>query len=136
MSLSLRPRLLLGFYRNNHETALEDGSYDRLASFGFSPMLEAELGWQLTEKIFLATSLSLSVLRATFAKTDTGAYWEAAGLAVDNEAGGSLEFRFAFSPSFILEAGIDGVFDFSGARLALNPGDLRGGFALIFKPGM
>jgi hypothetical protein len=55
---------------------------------------------------------------------------------VDNDAGGSLEFRFAFSPSFILEAGIDGVFDFSGARFARNPGDLRGGFALIFKPGM
>jgi hypothetical protein len=136
MTLSLRPRLLFGFYGNAHETALESGAYEGLRSFGFSPMLDAELSWQITEKLFAATSLSLSALTASFAETDSGSYWEATGLAVDSEASGNLEFRFAFSKSFILEAGINGLLDFSGARYALDFANLSGGFALIFKPGM
>jgi hypothetical protein len=136
MALSLRPRLLFGFYNNDYETALAGGGYDKLSSFGFSPMLEAELGWQITEKLFIGTSLSLSALTATFAQTDAASYWEAEGLAVDSDASGALDFRFAFSPSFILEAGLEGLFDFSGARYALDFANLSGGFALIFKPGM
>jgi hypothetical protein len=136
MSLSLRPRLLLGFYHNDYETALEGGAYEKMCSFGFSPMLDAELSWKATEKLFIATSLSLSALTASFARTDSGSYWEVAGLAVDSDASGSLDFRFAFSKSFVLEAGIDGLFDFSEARYILDFANLRGVFALIFKPGM
>jgi hypothetical protein len=136
MSLSLRPRLLLGFYRNDYEGISGGSAATKLNSFGFSPLLEAELGWQITRRIYAATSLSLSVLTMTFAQTDAAAYWEAEGLAVDSEASGNIDFRFAFSSSFILEAGIDGLFDFSGARYALDFANLRGGFALIFKPGM
>jgi hypothetical protein len=57
-------------------------------------------------------------------------------LFADVTAWQSLDFRFAFSPSFTLEAGIDGVFDFGGGKQALDLADLHGGFALIFKPGM
>jgi hypothetical protein len=135
MNLSLRPRLLLGFYHNDHEAA-EGGAYERMRSFGFSPLLEAELGWQITEKVFVSMSLSLSVLTASFAETDSGSYWEITGLAVDGEESGGLDFRFAFAPSFILEAGIDGLFDFGASRYALDLAKLRGGFALVFKPGM
>jgi hypothetical protein len=136
MSLSLRPRLLLGFYHNDYETALEGGAYEKLRSFSFSPMLDAELGWQITEKLFFATYLSLSAFTANFARTDSGSYWEVAGLALDSDESGSLDFRFAFSKSFVLEAGIEGLFDFSGARYVLDFANLRGAFALIFKPGM
>jgi hypothetical protein len=136
MSLYLRPRLLLGFYSNDHEAVSGLSAYKNLSSFGFSPMLEAELGWQITEKIFASVSLSLSAFTASFAKTDSGSYWELTGLTVDKEESGSLDFRFAFSGSFILEAGVAGLLDMGGARYALDLSNLRGGFAFIFKPGM
>jgi hypothetical protein len=136
MTLSLRPRLLLGFYGNDHETLLESGGYESLRAFGFSPILDAEFGWRITEKVFVALSLSLSALTASFAGTGSGAYWEVEGLAVDSEESGGLDFRFAFSKSFVLEAGIGGLFGFGGARYALDLANLRGSFALVFKPGM
>ena len=135
MSLILHPRLLLGWYDNPRESAAGGGT-ESLRSFGFSPMLEAELGWQITPKIFAATSLSLSAFTLDVTRTDSASYWEATGLVVDSEASGSLEFRFAFSRSFTFEAGIGGVFDFSGARHTLDLDAVSGGFALIFKPGM
>jgi hypothetical protein len=134
--LSLRPRLLLGFYHNDYERAASGNTYGKQSSFGFSPLLEAELGYQITRKIFVATSLSFNAFTASFAKTDAGAYWEIAGLTVDSAGSGDLAFRFAFSQSFTLEAGIDGLFDFSRARYALDFSNLHGGFTFIFKPGM
>jgi hypothetical protein len=136
MSLYLRPRLLLGFYNNDHEAVSGGSVYEKLSSFGFSPMLEAELGWQITGKVFVSVSLSLSAFTASFAKTDSASYWEVTELTVDKEESGSLDFRFAFSRSFIMEAGIAGLFDLGGARYTLGLANLRGGFAFIFKPGM
>ena len=135
MNLTLRPRLLLGLYDNPYESVAGGGT-EHLRSFGFSPLLEAGLGWQPHPKIYVSTGLSLSALTMDFAATGSGSYWKAEGLMVDRDASGSLDFRFAFSPSFTLEAGIDGVFDFGGGRHALDLADLQGGFVLIFKPGM
>ena len=134
MTLTLRPRLLLGFYDNPREAATGGGT-EHLGSFGFSPMLEADLGWQITPKLFAGTSLSLSLFSMDFNTKDSGSSWAAEGLVVDRDASGSLDFRFAFSPSFTLEAGIDGVFDYSGARHSLDLANVQGSFALVFKPG-
>jgi hypothetical protein len=139
LALEARPQLYCDMYacENTAESSGETIRNGELFYFSFAPALEAALQWQITPKILLATGVRFDLLRLE-SKTrgkgdawtgDSGSSWSVAGAAA---TGGSLAFALSPSEHFTLEAGIDGIFDFTASEYKTDLTKLSGSFALIF----
>ena len=138
--LTARPRLQFDLYacENTAEGSGRTVRYGELFYFGFAPILEAALRWQIAPAIVLATGARFTLLRLE-AKArgkgdawtaDTGSAWNAAWAEA---TGGTIAFAWSPSDHFTLEAGLDGIFDFNESGYTANLTNLTGGFAFIFR---
>ena len=140
LALTARPRLQFDLYacENTAEGSGRTVRYGELFYFGFAPILEAALQWQIAPALSLVTGARFTLLRLE-TKTrekgdawtaDTGSAWNAAWAEA---TGGTIALAWSPSEHFSLEAGIDGLFDFNESGYTANLTNLTGGFALIFR---
>ena len=140
LELAARPQLQFDLYscENTAEGSGETIRNGALFYFGFAPILEASLRWQLVPRLSLMTGVRFTLLRYE-TKTrekgnvwadDTGSAWSVSWVEA---TGGSVAFEWSPSEQFALEAGIDGFFDFNTSGYAAHLTNLTGGFAFVFR---
>jgi hypothetical protein len=140
LDLTARPQAQFDLYvcGNTAEGAGRTVRYGELFYFGFAPILEAALRWQIAPAIALTTGARFTLLRLE-AKTrekgdawtaDTGSAWNA---ALAEATGGTIALAWSPSEHFSLEAGVDGIFNFNESDYTANLTNLTGGFAFIFR---
>jgi hypothetical protein len=139
ITLTARPQLHVDIYSCENSETSPAGTVNSgtLFYFGFAPMLEAALRYQLTPKIGVVTGVRFTLLRLE-SKTqgkgdswtpDTGGSWSVAGAGAE---GGSVAFELSPTEHFTVEAGI-GMFDFNESEYQADITTLSGGFAFIFR---
>ena len=139
LTLTARPQLQFDLYGCGN-TASPGGAAQggEAFYFGFSPMLEAALQWQITPRINAATGVRFAFLRLE-SKTrgkgdawtgDTGSAWNVAGVAAE---GGGIAFALSPSEHFTLEAGVSGLFNFNESEYRADITNLTGSFACVFS---
>jgi hypothetical protein len=139
IALEARPQLYCDIYacENKTDSSGETIRNGELFYFSFAPALEAALHWQIAPRILVATGVRFDLLRVE-AKSrgkgdawsdDAGSSWSVTGATA---TGGSLAFALSPSEHFTLEAGIDGILNFTASEYTANLTKLSGSFALIF----
>ncbi|GHV81370.1 hypothetical protein AGMMS49944_31610 [Spirochaetia bacterium] len=111
---------------------------ERMFYFGFAPILEAALHYQITPKIGVVTGVRFDILRVETKKRekgdawtdDTGSSWQ---VTPAGAVGGNVAFELSPSEHFTLELGIGGFFDFNESEYKVDFTTITGCLACIFR---